>query len=184
MGQELGLDAASQVVGPKEFGERGRVLGVAAGAAQLSGQAAPGIVLHFPDALGDLGEVGAPAVRIIGIAPAPVVHEHPEAVLGQTREVGDHIDQHLLHALVQQRPRQVVVVHHVRLVLGARHHRDHVPPQELRPVAVDVGAPLASLLLHFAQAHGDLGGPKLGQLHRIRHRFGSGHGGASPGGGH
>ncbi len=56
----------------------------------------------------------------------------------------------------------MVMVDDVVASPGADDHRDHVPAQELRPIAIDVLAPLALLLAHLPNAHGDLGGPEFG----------------------
>src|ERR1700733_9117466 len=83
-------DPAAQKVRPQKLAERGSILGEAANAAQLAGETAIRIVLEIGDTAWDLGKTTAPACRIIRVYQVAVVEKHPEFLLGQASQIGDH----------------------------------------------------------------------------------------------
>ena len=124
------LDAAAQEIGPQEFAEWRRVLGIAPGVAQFAGQAAERVVHQLADAARQVAIVPAPAPVVVRVHPAAVVEVRPERLLVELAEVGDDRDRDLLDAFVVQRAGEVMVVDEVMPLLRAVDHRDQVAAEE------------------------------------------------------
>ena len=167
----LALHAATQKIGPEEFAERGGVLGVTAGAAQLSGEAAERIVDEPRHRFRNIAIVSATPVLVERVHPASIVEHHPESVSFELAEVGDHRDQHILHALLVKRAGEMVMIDDVVTLLGPEDYRNHVLAEKGAFLAAFHLAPMVTLGADLAHADSDLRGPKFrdrdGDEHRI-----------------
>src|SRR5580693_7990537 len=72
------LDVPAQKVTPEKFSERNGFLGKSSGPSQLAGEGSEGIIAQVFHGSRQLGVRAAAATLVIGMQPAPVVHDKPK----------------------------------------------------------------------------------------------------------
>src|SRR5712675_3102800 len=126
----LALQSAAEEVGPQELAERHRLLGVAAQAPQFAGEAAKRIIAQAGDRFRDVVETAPDAVLVVGMAPGAVVEKAPERGAIERAQIGDHRHHDVRLPLVEQGPRQVVMIDDVEAILGPADHRDQMAAEK------------------------------------------------------
>src|SRR5262249_54060551 len=169
------LDPPAEEVGPQEFAEWHRLLGVTAEAAQLAREAAVGIVAQLGDRVRDVVETAPHAALVVGMAPAATVEHDPEGIPIERVQVGDQRRVDLGLSLLEQRTGEVVVIDDVEAVLRPMDDWDHVLAEELGLLLAFVLAPALAFLLDLAHADGDLSRPQVVDRDRLEEGFANVH---------
>ncbi len=97
-----------------------------------------------------------------------MVEHDPERVGLERLEIGNHGDQHVLLALVEQRAGEVMMIDDVGTLLRPEDDRDHVLAQIFALLLSLVLAPALALLPDLAHADGDLRGAQVPDRDRMQ----------------
>ena len=123
--------------------------------------------------------VAPAAVDVVGVDPTVVIAENPERIGLKLAQVGNDGDQHVLHPLLVERERQMVMIDDVVALLRTPHDRDHVAAEILADLLRFLVAKALALVIDLAHADRHLGRPQAFDRYRFNDRVaGIGHGSA------
>ncbi len=104
--------------------------------------------------------MAADAFGVVGVHPGMMVEHGPESIAIELLQIRDDFDQHVFHALIVQRQRQVMMIDDVVALFRPEDDGDHMLPEEFGLLVRGVLAPLLALFLHLPHADGDLRRPQ------------------------
>jgi hypothetical protein len=105
------------------------------------------------------------------VQPASVIEEHEKGIVLQSTQVRYHRGGDVLHALLEQGKRQVMMIDHVITVPWSPYHRNQMATEEVGFLAIGMLPPVRTLGLYFAHADGDLRGAQICNGDRTNPRF-------------
>src|SRR3984893_12704856 len=167
----LALHPPTQEIGPEEFAEGGRILGVSTGKPKFAGQTTERIVDEFADSFRNIGVITSAALIVERMHPAAVVEHHPKGVLFKLAQVCDDRDEYVLDALFVKREGKMVMIDDIMALLRSENYGNHMLAQEFGAFRVALLAPVLSFGLHLPHADCDLCRAKFRDRDRIEKRL-------------
>src|SRR5262249_55471124 len=152
----LALYPPAQKIGPEKFPERSRILGVATGAPEFTGQTAERIINEVADRFRNIGVITPATLIVERMHPAAVVEHHPKGVLLELAQVRHDGDEYVLNAFIVKRKRKMVMIDDIMVLLRSEDYGDHMFAQEFGALRGAFLAPALSFEVHLAHADRDL----------------------------
>src|SRR5580700_2559632 len=100
-----------------------------------------------------------------------IVERDPEPIGVDAAEIEHDRGGDFLHPLIEERPREVVMVGDIAALLGPEDHRDHVSTEKFAGLVAMLLPPFAPLHRDLAQSDRDLRRAQLAEGRRLENRF-------------
>lgn len=108
----------------------------------------------------------AAAALVIGMQPAPIVHDKPKCRGVEFSQIRNDQGKHALHTLVVQGSGKMMVINQIVVAIGTQDDGDHVFAQISCRLLALLPAQMTATLLDLSQPDGDLGGSQVRDQYR------------------